>query len=181
MMSGPLKALLGVLAVAGYQNRDKIGELLRQVQTSQRDGGPSPSDGDRDQQNGGLGGLFGSSGGFSDLLSGLSTSGILSGGLADLLKTFQQNGHLEKAESWVRTGPNTEIDGSQLSEALGPGILDELASKTGLSQQEIVDRLSRHLPTAVDDLTPDGRVPEADNGVTSSAGGTSRTGPTSIT
>jgi hypothetical protein len=29
MASNALKALLGVLAVAGYQNRDKIGELLR--------------------------------------------------------------------------------------------------------------------------------------------------------
>ncbi|MBB3644535.1 hypothetical protein FHX14_000694 [Rhizobium sp. BK619] len=36
MMSGPLKALLGVIAVAGYQNRDKIGELLRGIQNPQR-------------------------------------------------------------------------------------------------------------------------------------------------
>lgn len=179
MMSGPLKALLGVLAVAGYQNRDKIGELLRQIQSSQRGGGSSAEEGDRGQQNGGLGGLFASSSGFGDLLGGLSTGGILSDGLADLLKTFQQNGHSDKAESWVKTGPNTEIDGSQLSEALGPGILNELASKTGLSQQEIVDRLSRDLPKAVDDLTPDGRVPEAEEGVANSAGGTSRAGQTS--
>ncbi len=33
MISGPLKALLRILAVAGYQNRDKIGELLRGLQT----------------------------------------------------------------------------------------------------------------------------------------------------
>ena len=37
MMSGPMKALLGVLAVAGYQNRDKIGEFLRGLQDRQRD------------------------------------------------------------------------------------------------------------------------------------------------
>lgn len=36
MMSGPMKALLAVLAVAGYQNRDKIGELLRGIQNPSR-------------------------------------------------------------------------------------------------------------------------------------------------
>ena len=39
MMSGQLKALLAVLAVAGYQNRDKIGELLRGIKTRSR---PAP-------------------------------------------------------------------------------------------------------------------------------------------
>ncbi|HEY0122199.1 MAG TPA: YidB family protein [Rhizobium sp.] len=158
MMSGPLKALLGVLAVAGYQNRDKIGELLRGIQNPQRDGAPSPQGNAGGQQPGGLGG-------FGDLLGGLSTGGILSGGLGDLLKTFRQNGHAEKAESWVKTGPNTEIDDGQLSEALGPDVLNELAAKTGLSHQELVDRLSRDLPKAVDDLTPDGRIPDPDDDV----------------
>ena len=32
MVSGQLKALLGVLAVAGYQNREKIAEFLRGVE-----------------------------------------------------------------------------------------------------------------------------------------------------
>lgn len=35
MMSGPMKALLGALAVAGYQNRDKIAEVLRGLQNRQ--------------------------------------------------------------------------------------------------------------------------------------------------
>ncbi|MET3858527.1 YidB family protein [Rhizobium sp. OAE497] len=160
MMSGPLKALLGVIAVAGYQNRDKIGELLRGIQNPQRgeNGQPTTSG----EAPGGLGGIFGGPGGFGDLLGGLSTGGILSGGLGDLLKTFQQNGHGEKAESWVSPGSNAPIDGSQLGEALGPDILNELAAKTGLSHQEIVERLSRDLPKAIDDLTPNGKLPNAD-------------------
>jgi uncharacterized protein YidB (DUF937 family) len=169
MMSGPLKALLGVLAVAGYQNRDKIGELLRGLQNPQRGGAPAPQGNASDKQPGGLGGIFGGPGGFGDLLGGLTTSGILSGGLGDLLKTFQQNGHAEKAESWVKSGANTEIDGDELSEALGPDVLNELAAKTGLSHQEIIDRLSRDLPKAVDDLTPDGRIPNPEDDFQSSA------------
>lgn len=159
MISGPMKALLGVLAVAGYQNREKIGELLRGIQNPQQSG----ADG---QQQGGpgniLGGLTGGGrGGLGDLLGGLTSGGILSGGLGDLLKTFQQNGHGDKAESWVQPGANADINDDQLAEALGPEVLDELAAKTGLSHQEILGRLSRDLPKAVDDLTPDGKLPAA--------------------
>lgn len=35
MVSGQLKALLGVLAVAGYQNREKIAEFLRGLNAQQ--------------------------------------------------------------------------------------------------------------------------------------------------
>jgi uncharacterized protein YidB (DUF937 family) len=160
MISGPLKALLGVLAVAGYQNGDKIGELLRGIQAGRNPGG---APGQTDQQPGGLGGLLGGlaggQGGLGDLLGG-----ILSGGLGDLLKTFQQNGHGDKAESWVRPGPNADIDHGELAQAIGPEILDELAAKTGLPREEILGRLRQDLPKAVDDLTPNGTLPESDEG-----------------
>lgn len=146
MASSALKALLAVLAVAGFQNRDKIGELLRGLQNPQGDGTPG-------QQSGGLGGLLG----------GASAGGVLSGGLGDLLKQFQQNGHGETAKSWVETGPNAEINDSQLSEALGPEVLADLSAKTGLSPDEILNRLSRDLPKAVDELTPNGTIPADDD------------------
>ncbi|MGO7565843.1 YidB family protein, partial [Rhizobium johnstonii] len=56
-----------------------------------------------------LGGLAGS-GGLGGLIGGLTSGGIVSGGLGDLLKTFQQNGQGDKAESWVQPGPNADID-----------------------------------------------------------------------
>ncbi|MVA23908.1 YidB family protein [Agrobacterium vitis] len=165
MISGPLKALLGVLAVAGYQNRDKIGELLHGIQTGRN---PGAVPGQTDQQPGGLGGLLGGLAGgqvgLGDLLGGMTSGGILSGGLGDLLKTFQQNGHGDKAESWVRPGPNADMDHGELAQAIGPEILDELAAKTGLPREEILGRLREDLPKAVDDLTPNGTLPEADEG-----------------
>ncbi|ANM03254.1 YidB family protein [Rhizobium phaseoli] len=165
MMSGQLKALLAVLAVAGYQNRDKIGELLRGLQSPQ----PSGAGG---EQPGGLGGMLGrlgGSGGLGGLLGGLTSGGIVSGGLGDLLKTFQQNGHGDKMESWVRPGQNAEINDGELAEALGPDVLNEIARNTGLSHEEILGRLSRDLPKAVDDLTPEGKVPSAEEAFRSSA------------
>lgn len=167
MVSGQLKALLGVLAVAGYQNRDKIADLLRGVQKPQTDGA-APSSEDTSRRSGGLDEILDkltggkAAGGLGGILGGLASGGILSGGLSDLLKTFQQNGYGQKAESWVRPGSNEDIDGDQLAEAIGPEVLDELATKTGLSREEILSRLSKDLPRAVDDLTPDGEVPRDD-------------------
>jgi uncharacterized protein YidB (DUF937 family) len=161
-----MKALLGVLAVAGYQNRDKIAEILKGIQNPQAAGGTGRA--------GGLGGILdsfsgggsGALGGLGSLLGGSASGNILSGGLGDLLKTFQQNGHGDKAESWVRPGPNADIDGNQLEQAIGADVLQDLAAKTGLSREDILDRLSRDLPKTVDELTPDGRIPEAQGGTT---------------
>ncbi|WP_183852054.1 YidB family protein [Rhizobium sp. BK456] len=177
MMSGQLKALLAVLAVAGYQNRDKIGELLRGIQNPQ-------SAGSGGQQPGGLGGILGGlggSGGLGGLLGGLTSGGIVSGGLGDLLTTFQQNGHGDKIDSWVKPGQNAEINDGQLAEALGPDVLNEIARNTGLSRDEILGRLSRDLPKAVDDLTPEGKLPTADEDFLSSASQSTTSGrPSSI-
>jgi uncharacterized protein YidB (DUF937 family) len=38
-------------------------------------------------------------------------------------------------------------------------VLAALEQQTGLSQEELLARLSRELPTAVDQYTPDGRLP----------------------
>lgn len=174
MVSGQMKALLGVLAIAGYQNRDKIAEVLRGLQKPQTDKPENKPEGQQQEGLGGLlGGLAGGSrgGGLGDLLGGLSAGGILSGGLGDLLKTFQQNGQGDKAESWVKPGPNADIDDQQLAQALGPDVLEELSSKTGLSHQEILSRLSRDLPKAVDDLTPEGKLPDEKSSLFGDGGG----------
>ena len=76
-----MTALLGLLAIAGYQNRDKIAEML-----------------------GGLG-------------------------------------------------------KSTVEQAIGPEVLDTLSKQTGLSRDELLARLSRELPAAVDKYTPHGRLP----------------------
>lgn len=166
MASNALKALLGVLAVAGYQNRDKIGELLKGIRSPSQtgpDGQPQSSGGGLGDLLGGLtggagGGGPGGLGGLGDLLKG-GLGGGLAGGLGDLLRLFEAKGHGQTANSWVQPGENRPVTNGQLSEALGTDTIDDLSSRTGLSTEEILSRLSRSLPTAVDDLTPDGRVP----------------------
>lgn len=135
-----MTALLGLLALAGYQNRDKLSELLKGA------GNNTAS------QQGPLGGLLGS-------LGGGSVGGLLSGGLGELLERFKQNGQGEAAESWISKGPNKELPPPQLKQAIGADVLAALQQQTGLSEEELLARLSRELPTAVDQYTPDGRLP----------------------
>lgn len=141
-----MTALLGMLALAGYQNRDKIGEMMKGAGGGSVGGGQSP-----------LGGILGNLGG---ALGGAGAGGLLSGGLGELVDRFKQAGHTDAAESWIRTGPNQEVSPPQIRQAIGPDVLAALEKQTGLSQEELLTRLSRELPAAVDKYTPDGRLPQ---------------------
>ena len=144
-----MTALLGLLAIAGYQNRDKIAEMLKGL------GQGSPGSPGAAGQ-GGLGGLLGQLGGS---LGGAGAGGILSSGLGELMERFKQSGFGEAADSWVSRGPNKQVAPSQLEQAIGPEVLETLMRHTGLSREELIARLSRELPDAVDKYTPEGRLP----------------------
>jgi uncharacterized protein YidB (DUF937 family) len=141
-----MTALLGLLAIAGYQNRDKLAELL---------GGLGQGNTGKPGQ-GGIGGFLEQ---LKTNLGGASAGGVLSGGLGELLDRFKQNGQGDKAESWIGTGPNRPVAPNELEQAIGPDVLATLSKQTGLSQQELLARLSRELPDAVDKYTPQGRLP----------------------
>jgi uncharacterized protein YidB (DUF937 family) len=151
-----MTALLGLLAVAGYQNRDKIAEMLRG--TNQNAPG-SEQPGVREGSQGGLGGLLDSLGGKSGTTT--DAGALLGGGLGALLERFKQSGQGDVADSWVKSGPNKDIAPPQLEKAIGPDVLAKLSQQTGMSRDEILSRLSKELPTAVDKYTPDGRLPTA--------------------
>ncbi len=143
-----MTALLGLLAVAGYQNRDKIADML---------GGQAPaaSSGRAGEQTSAPGGLGG-------LLGGAAAGGagsFLNSGLGELLDRFTKAGHGDAASSWVNQGPNRELPTQHLEQAIGPDVLATLSQRTGLSRDELLARLARELPGAVDRYTPDGRIP----------------------
>ena len=96
-----------------------------------------------------LGGLFG----------GASAGRATTGGLGELIENIAAKGHGEVADSWVRTGPNKELSAGQLADALGSDTIEQLTRQTGLSPDELLSRLQSVLPTAVDKLTPQGRLP----------------------
>jgi uncharacterized protein YidB (DUF937 family) len=156
-----MTALLGLLAIAGYQNRDKLAEMLGGGQTPNNPRAPGQTP---DQLQGGIGGLAGSGGlgglgGLLGNLGGAGVGGLLGGGLGELVQRFQENGQGDVAESWVGRGPNKEVAPDQLEQAIGPDVLANLSQQTGLSRDEILARLSKELPRAVDQYTPEGRLP----------------------
>ncbi|MEA2985029.1 MAG: hypothetical protein QOD94_1283, partial [Alphaproteobacteria bacterium] len=123
-----MTALLGLLAVVGYQNRDKLAEIL---------GG---------QGNQGAPGPGGQQGGLGQVLRGVAGKGgvgsLLGGGLGELLERFKQNGQGDVADSWVARGPNKEVAPHQLEQAIGADVVATLSKQTGLSREEILARLS---------------------------------------
>jgi len=92
-------------------------------------------------------------------LGGGAASGALTCGLGDLMKQLQQGGLGDAANSWVGSGPNKQVSPDDLSKALGADQLDQVASQSGMSRDELLQGLSQYLPQVVDHLTPDGRLP----------------------
>ena len=149
-------ALLGLLAVKGFQHRDEIGRALG--------GATGGTGGALGGQGGGLGGLLG---GLGDLLGGegsanRSGGSVLNQGLGGLLDRFRENGQGDIADSWVGKGANGSCDARQLEQALGEDTIAHLQTQTGLSRQELIERLCTNLPQTVDRLTPEGRLPTDD-------------------
>ena len=87
---------------------------------------------------------------------------MLGGGLNDLLNQLQQGGHKDTADSWVAKGPNKAISPNDLASALGADQIGVMMQQSGLSKQDLLEGLSQHLPGVIDQLTPDGRLPSAD-------------------
>jgi uncharacterized protein YidB (DUF937 family) len=137
-----LAALLGLIAVAGYQNRDKIGDFVKGLGNSDP---ANPAGGMLDSVKKSLGD------------SPFATS--ISGGLGELVERFRTNGQGATADSWVVDGPNTAISDTQVEQALGSDLIDGLIKQTGLSREELLSRLAKILPDVVDKMTPTGHLP----------------------
>lgn len=84
-------------------------------------------------------------------------------GLADIVSKFQNGGLGDIANSWVGTGENMPVSADQISSVLGSGKLSELANQFGISTDDIAGGLSKILPDLVNQVTPDGEVPQSND------------------
>jgi len=80
------------------------------------------------------------------------------GGLSGLIASFQQGGLGEIVASWIGKGQNLPVSADQLGRVLDPGVVNELATKTGQDTGSVLGSLSALLPQLVDKATPDGAV-----------------------
>jgi len=91
------------------------------------------------------------------------------GGLQGMLGKFQQAGFGDQAQSWVGTGQNMSISPDVLQQVLGSGQLGKIAQQLGMSQQDAAGGLAQMLPGVVDQMTPQGQIPDNDNDLVSQA------------
>lgn len=84
------------------------------------------------------------------------------GGLGGLLEQLTKGGLAEQAASWVSTGENMPVSGDQISQALGQGQIAEMASKLGMSHEQVSGGLAQILPDVINKVTPNGQVPSED-------------------
>jgi uncharacterized protein YidB (DUF937 family) len=157
--------LLALLAYRTYQGKGRLADMLGRTAPSGNDdimppGGRGAAPLQPAPGGGGLGDLL--RGGLGGLLGGAAAGTLLNGGLGDLVRRFQQNGFGDTANSWVGRGPNREVTPDELESAVGRDTLQDLSQETGKSYDEILQELSRSLPNDVDQLTPEGRLPTAE-------------------
>ena len=151
-----LLALLGLVAVAGFQNRDKLRDMIGDARAG---GAPAPAgSGDSGGLLDEIGRTFGGDRSGGDA-SAESSGRNLKEGLDALIDRFRTAGQGAKADSWVSPGANSGLAEDEVETALGSDTLDELAQKTGLSRAELAKRLATALPDTVHRLTPEGRIP----------------------
>jgi len=84
------------------------------------------------------------------------------GGLDGLLDQLRRAGFGEQADSWVGTGANLPISPDVMSQVFGRDGLARIAQQAGVTEDEASAGLSQLLPTVVDRVTPQGRVPDFD-------------------
>lgn len=87
---------------------------------------------------------------------------LLTGGLMDVVAQFRAAGKGGVVDSWVGSGSNAPVSTEELSTALTEEQIGFLMHRTGMTREELLAGLSDRLPKAVDALTPDGRLPTAD-------------------
>jgi len=92
-----------------------------------------------------------------------------SGGLQGMLGKFQQAGFGKQAQSWISPGQNMPISPDALSQIFGQGQLGRIAQQLGMSNDEAADGLAQVLPNVVDEMTPQGQIPDNDTDLVSRA------------
>ena len=136
---GLLDALIGNVfgsALGGNQRQDPLGSVL-----------------------GGLGGRSQGQGG-NMLLQVLLSLLQKNGGLEGVLGRLRQGGLGQQADSWVGTGQNMNISPDQLQQIFGSSTISDLAAQLGIPEAETGSRMAGLLPEVINQLTPQGQVPE---------------------
>lgn len=104
------------------------------------------------------------------VLPGLNTKGaasMVAGLLGEngeqlpaLLEKLKAGGLGDMVQSWVGTGKNKSLSANQVQSALGADTLSGLAEQMGVSESKAASKVAGALPQLINQLTPEGEVPD---------------------
>lgn len=81
------------------------------------------------------------------------------GGLSAIVAKLQQAGLGDQVKSWLGNGHNLPISADQLRAVLGSDTVRQLAARYNIPVDQLGQILAQELPKAVDQASPDGRLP----------------------
>ena len=81
------------------------------------------------------------------------------GGLNAIVAKLQQAGLGDQVKSWIGNGQNLPITAEQLQQVLGSDTVRQLAARYNIPVDQISQILAQQLPKAVDQASPDGKLP----------------------
>lgn len=99
------------------------------------------------------------SGGLMNAVSSLIAS---SGGVDGLLQKFKDSGLQDHVASWIGTGENRPITGSDVKVALGDDAVQQLAQEAGVAPEHAATGLAQLLPQLINELSPNGELSHGD-------------------
>jgi uncharacterized protein YidB (DUF937 family) len=97
-------------------------------------------------------------GGLSQLLG--IAQGAVGGGLPTLLAQLENAGLGKHVQSWIGHGENMPVTPEQLAPAFTPEQLRAWADQAGTTPEALLKILAEALPHAIDQATPEGKLPE---------------------
>lgn len=104
-----------------------------------------------------LGGQNGSEGGLNNI------NHLFGGnGLKGIVSALNGNGHGQATQSWIGTGANQPISGTDVHQAVDPAALQRISQQTGMAPEEVTNHVAQALPHLVDQATPNGQMPSDD-------------------
>jgi uncharacterized protein YidB (DUF937 family) len=109
---------------------------------------------------GGLGGLGGRNAMLALLLPLAMQWVQRNGGIGNVLQRANQRGYGRHANSWVGTGENEPLDPGAIDEMVGNDEVMRMSQQLGVPEQEVREGFAEILPEMVDQLSPEGRIPE---------------------
>lgn len=95
-----------------------------------------------------------------DLLGGVLGLIERAGGVPALLQMLQKGGLSNQVASWIGTGENQPVSGDQITAALGEDQVRQIAQQSGVEAEHASTGLAQLLPQIIDQLTPNGAVPQ---------------------